>query len=260
MRGEACGFPGRLDAVVTTRATDRPTRLCITRDVDRAGWSACVVVEPGPLADPAALALAAARLDTYDWLVCASPRAVTALHERRGTAEWPAALHAAAVGAATARALREAGAVTPPVTGSGDGAASLWTRLAEAAHWPGQRVLVLTTPGGLTVLAHQLTAAGAHVDVVEAYAMQPRVAGAIRADWAVASPDAVVVTSPRSATVLVDAIGPAALTRPRVVAIGHTTSARLHELGIAHEVAPHADFDRLAPWLEARLAATEAPS
>uniref|UniRef100_UPI0025C2FA8A uroporphyrinogen-III synthase n=1 Tax=Luteitalea sp. TaxID=2004800 RepID=UPI0025C2FA8A len=157
-------------------------------------------------------------------------------------------------------ALHEAGAAAPPVTGSGDGAASLWTRLVDATHWPEQRVLVLTTPGGLTVLADQLATAGARVEVVEAYAMRPRAAADIRHDWAIAPPDAVVVTSPRSADVLVGAIGAAALDSPWVVAIGDTTSERLRGLAIPHDVAPTADLDRLAPWLESRLQAAEVTS
>jgi len=240
--------------------TTRPARIGITRAFDRAGWYGCVVLEPHPPADPTALEAAAARLGAYDWLVCASARAVSALHERRGPAVWPVHLRTAAVGAATARALHEAGVAAPPVTGPGDGAASLWTRLVDATHWPDRRVLVLTTPGGLTVLADQLTTAGARVEVVDAYAMRPRAAADIRHDWAIADPDAVVVTSPRSAGVLVDAIGTAALVSRWVVAIGDTTSERLRGLAIPHDVAPAADLDRLAPWLESRLHATEATS
>jgi uroporphyrinogen-III synthase len=245
---------------VNTIETRRPTRICITRAIERAGWYGCVVLEPHAPADPAALEAAAAHLSVYDWLVCASPRAVSALRERRGPAALPGGLRTAAVGAATARALHEAGAATPPLTGSGDGAASLWARLADAAHWPDQRVLVLTTHGGLTMLADHLTRAGARVEVVEAYAMRPRAAADIQHDWAIAQPDAVVVTSPRSADTLVGAIGSAALVRPCVVAIGDTTSERLRGLAVAHEVAPTADLDRLAPWLESRLRATEAAS
>lgn len=245
---------------MNTIETKRPTRICITRAIERAGWYGCVVLEPQPPADPAALEAAAAQLGVYDWLVCASPRAVSALREWRGPAPWPERLRTAAVGAATARALHEAGAAAPPLTGPGDGAASLWARLADAANWPDQRVLVLTTPGGLTVLADHLTGAGARVKVVEAYAMRPRAATDIRHDWAIADPDAVVVTSPRSADVLVGAIGSAALVRPWVVAIGDTTSERLRGLAIPHDVAPTADLDRLAPWLESRLQAAEATS
>jgi uroporphyrinogen-III synthase len=245
---------------VTTTETKRPTRICITRAIERAGWYGCVVLEPHPPADPAALEAAATHLGVYDWLVCASPRAVSALRGRRGPAAWPVHLRTAAVGAATARALHEAGVAAPPVTGPGDGAASLWTRLVDATHWPEKRVLVLTTPGGLTVLADHLTTAGARVEVIEAYAMRPRAAAEIRHDWAIAHPDAVVVTSPRSAGVLVDAIGVSALVSPWVVAIGDTTSERLRGLAIPHDVAPTADLDRLAPWLESRLHAAEATS
>jgi uroporphyrinogen-III synthase len=245
---------------VTTTEITRPARICITRSTNRAGWYGCVVLEPHPPADPTALKEAAAQLGAYDWLVCASPRAVSALHERRGPAAWPVHLRTAAVGTATARALHQAGVAAPPVTGPGDGAASLWTRLVDATHWPEQRVLVLTTPGGLTVLADHLTTAGARVEVIEAYAMRPRAAADIRHDWAIAHPDAVVVTSPRSAGVLVDAIGVSALASPWVVAIGDTTSERLRGLAIPHDVAPTADLDRLAPWLESRLHAAEATS
>jgi uroporphyrinogen-III synthase len=244
--------------IVSPAEITRPVRICITRAIDRAGWHGCVVLESRPPVDPTALIEAAARLDVYDWLVCASPRAVIALHQRRGPAAWPLHLRTAAVGTATARALHEAGVVTPPVTGPGDGAASLWTRLAHAAHWPGQRALVLTTPGGRTDLADHLTTAGARVEMVDAYAMRARAAADIRHDWAIANPGAVVITSPRSAVVLIDAIGAAALASPWVVAIGDTTSERLRGLAIPHDVAPIADLDRLAPWLESRLRAEEA--
>lgn len=51
-------------------------------------------------------------LDTFDWLVCTSGNAVSALSEVRRSLgfAWPARLRIAAVGSGTARALEEAGA------------------------------------------------------------------------------------------------------------------------------------------------------
>ena len=69
----------------------REWRVAVTRDEDHHGplsaalqhegfepvW--CVVMEQLPSEHPAALEIAAASLDTFDWVVCSSVRAVAAL-------------------------------------------------------------------------------------------------------------------------------------------------------------------------------------
>jgi uroporphyrinogen-III synthase len=108
-------------------------------------------------------------------------------------------------------------------------------------------VLLLTTPGGRTTLVEHLGAAGARVDVVEAYRMVPRDPAEIRRDWAAGGAEALVLASPRAALGLIEAIGGDALKRLRaVVVIGETTASALRPFGIACDVAPDAAFESVA--------------
>lgn len=206
---------------------------------------ACSVVETRPSPMPERLAHAVATLSSYGWLIVSSARGVGAL-AAAGLTTWPRGLRSAAVGPATARALVAVGADPAPIVGIGEGADALWSTLAAEA-WAGVRVLVVTTTGGRVVVEDALRRAGALVDVVEAYHVAPRPAEAIRAAWATADADAVVVTSPRAAAVLVEAIGAEPLQAGvSVIAIGATTHDALRELGIAAHVPPHADFAAVA--------------
>jgi len=155
---------------------------------------ACVILREAPPADPAALDAAARALDEYDWIACASARAVRALRRAR-EGPWPPGVRCAAVGPATARALAEAGADAARVVVGSEGAEALWGVLERLDQWRGRRVLVPTVPGGLRTLAIHLVAAGGRVDEVEAYRMAPRDAAAIAEDWRAARPDALVVGS-----------------------------------------------------------------
>jgi uroporphyrinogen-III synthase len=246
----------------------RARRVAITRDEPEAGPlaealrrrgmvpSACPVLQEAEPADGEQLAKAVAHLDHYAWVVCASVRAVAAL-ARSGVRPWPPGVRTAAVGAATGAALERLGAgasVVPPVAGS----ESLWQALSGRDTWPGRRVLLLTTPGGRTTLPERLRAAGARVDVVEAYRMIPREAAQIRRDWAAAAPEALVLASPRASVGLIDAVGSDALRGLRaVVAIGETTARALRPYGIACTIAPEAAFESVADTV-ARLLADRA--
>jgi uroporphyrinogen-III synthase len=194
-------------------------------------------------------------LAAFDWVVCASARAVHALRQAR-TTPWPAGVRAAAVGEATARALDALGATPPAVVAPEAGADALWDTLRPLDTWTGRRVLVLTTPGGRTTLIDGLRAEGATVEAVEAYAMAPRPAADIRQDWARAGADAVVLASPRAAATLVAAIGrePVAGLRA-VVAIGPTTARELAAQGIACVMPERAAFESVAATLASRLGA-----
>ena len=203
----------------------------------------------GPPDDADALSVVAANLEHYDWVVCASARSVRALTQARGRA-WPAATQAAAVGAHTAKAIREAGVEREPVVAEVEGAAALSDALAHRDQWAGRRVLMPTVAGGLTILAERLRAAGARVDEVHAYRMTPRPGALIQADWTRTRPDAVVLASPAAARGLVNAVGVAALGVLRaVVASGPTTSAALAALDIAYTVSPSAVADEVARHL-----------
>jgi uroporphyrinogen-III synthase len=240
---------------------DEPDTGPLHQALGRRGFAtpACPVLTATAPAEPEMLMRAATRLHQYAWVICASARAVEALCSRR-SGPWPATLRSAAVGHATAAALVAHGATPPPVVADRAGADALWQTLAPMDAWIGLPVLVLTTEGGRTSLIEGLAGAGARVDVVEAYRMTPRPAEAIRADWAAAAPDAVVLASPRTATALVEAVGPDALSGLRaVVAIGGTTAGALAERGVPCRTSPSASFEAVAEML-ARLQEEHAPA
>lgn len=237
-------------------------RVAVTRDEDEHGPLSsalrsegfqpvpCPVMKQWPSQQGAALESAAASLDTFDWIICSSRRAVSALSDLR-TSSWPRAVRTAAVGAATAQALVAAGADPPPVTAEAEGADALWAMLSEL-EWTGRRVLVPTVPGGRRVLLDGLRHAGALVTEIEAYRMAPRAGEHIRADWLSAAPDAAVIASPSTATALVEAVGHEVLVALRaIVAIGPTTEAALTAAALPSRLSMRADFGSAASTLAA---------
>jgi uroporphyrinogen-III synthase len=240
-----------------------PWRVAVTRDEDLDGPLSralrdaglepvlCPVVEEHPPRDAAALGAAAARLEQYDWVLCSSVRAVTALMAARAK-PWPRGVRAAAVGPRTAAALNAAGADPPPLVAGESGADALWRLLQGRETWRDRRVLVPAAPGGRRALIDGLRSAGARVDEVEAYRMLPRPPDLIAATWKALAPDAVVLASPFTAQTLVRSIGRSALTGLRAVAaVGPTTAAALTAHGIPCSVPPRAGFAEVARHLSA---------
>lgn len=234
--------------VAVTR--DEPEGGALTAALAAEGFEPvrCVVMEESTPANPAALAAVASDLDAFDWIICSSVRAVSALAGAR-TAAWPRGVRTAAVGARTAAALVSVGADPEPFVGQSEGADALWSELAKM-EWTGRRVLVPTVPGGRRVIGDALRGAGAVVTEVEAYRMVPRTAARIRTDWNAASPDAAVFGSPLAVNLLVAALGADALAALVArVAIGPTTVAALAAAGVPGEMAAHADFREAARTL-----------
>ncbi|HQZ39358.1 MAG TPA: uroporphyrinogen-III synthase [Vicinamibacterales bacterium] len=255
---------------MTPRAPE-PWRVCVTHDEGPGGPLAsalaacgfrpvfCPVLEERPADRPDRVASVAARLEDFDWVICASARAVRALAAAR-QAPWPRGVRTAAVGRRTGDTLIRAGAHPAPLVAEGDGAEALWQVLDRAAEWHDRRVLVATTPGGRRTLIEALRGAGARVDEVEAYRMCPRDTQAIAADWTTARPDAVVIASPRAAAVLAGAVGVASLKQlEAVMAIGPTTAEALATLEVPCLVAPRADFGEAAHALESVRAERTVP-
>jgi len=245
----------------------RAWRVCVTRDEGPAGALATTLREHAfePAVCPVLvecepersehLRRVAVRLNEFDWIICASARAVRALSAARG-APWPPGVRTAAVGRRTAEALVTAGASPPPVVAEGDGADLLWNVLRHQAEWQDVRVLLPTTSGGRRTLVDALRSAGAAVEEVEAYRMCARDRRAIAGDWAAAAPDAVVLASPRVAAALIEVVGGDALKHLQaVVAIGHTTADALTARGIPALVPAIADFREVARVLAACRAA-----
>jgi len=153
----------------------------------------------------------------------------------------------AAIGPATAAALAEHGipvtTVTEPGAEHGRGlvaaliAAEHGARqVDEATPLAGRRVLYPGSDRARSQVPDDLRAAGATVDVVEAYRNRPdlalarTLAQALRAGGL----DGLLITSPSNVEALVTAAGadwPGLLDRVRVVAIGPTTSAELRARG-----------------------------
>lgn len=229
-----------------------PWRVAVTRTDDGDAASsepepAGVVTVPVPVLravpapDREKVAAVARRLEDFDWVICASVRSVRALVDARG-GRWPAHVRTAAVGPVTAAALTEAGAVHP-VVGEAFNARALWETLRPLDAWPERRVLVATVAGGRRDLSDGLRSVGAALTEVEAYALQPRPAEAIREDWHRAAADAAIIGSGSSAKHLLSVLGAAAL-RPlkAIVVLGSTPAAVLAAADIPHNVAPAATF------------------
>lgn len=159
--------------VVVTRPAGTGNELA----ADLRALGAAVLSFPAIIIEPLALSrLSRYLLDeiaSFDFAVFISPSAVTRLFAvfRRA---WPANTRPAAVGAATARALRYevlADVLEPPV-GAGAGAEALLA-LPVLAQLAGRRVLIVGGEGGRDELAAELIRRGATVDKVALYRRAP---------------------------------------------------------------------------------------
>ncbi len=128
----------------------------------------CPLTRTAPPADPAALRRVAARADSFDWAVFSSVRGVEAfVVARRGRRPiFPAGMRVAAVGAATARAVRDAGGRVS-FQPKDESAAGL------VADWPdepqGSAIFVPRAEKGRHELVLSLRQRGARVTEVVAY-------------------------------------------------------------------------------------------
>jgi uroporphyrinogen-III synthase len=227
--------------VAVTR-DDESTSALFQRDVDLGVLTpvSCPVLVEGPAPDPDRLAAIARQLDQYDWIICVSARAVKPLQDASGGV-WPKGPRTAAVGSATAAAMRAAGA--EPLVGDAFNASALLEKLLSVDSWSGRRALVTTVAGGRRELIDGLRAAGATVTELEAYTMQPRPAADILRDWQAAQPDAAVIGSAETARHLIEAVGVDALRKLKaLVPIGPTTAAALARAGIIAEPPGRATF------------------
>jgi uroporphyrinogen III methyltransferase / synthase len=190
----------------------------------------------------------------YDLLCLTSPNGVRLLFERLAAAVLDArALHGArvaAIGPATARALREHGILADVVPDRAV-AESLVEALGEE---PVRRALIARARVARDVLPDALRAAGAEVDVLELYEtvaepLSPQRLHAVRAA------DYVTFTSASTVTNLLSAAGGTLDTSARLASIGPITSEALRSHGLepAFEADPH-DLDGLLAALAADAA------
>jgi uroporphyrinogen III methyltransferase/synthase len=233
--------------IVVTRARTQVSELAATL----AAYGADVIEVPTiEVAEPsdggAGLARAAACVDAYDWVVFTSTNAVerfcTPLRDARAFGR----AQVAAVGSATADALRDRNVVADLVPER-----FVAESLVDAFPAGSGRVLLPQAAGARPVLADGLRAKGWHVDVVEAYRTvtgRPSEA-ALRA---AATAHAITFTSSSTVTGYLEVAGLDAVP-PVVASIGPITSRAAKELGV--DVTIEADPSTVDGLVEALLRA-----
>ena len=230
-RGRVTRLSGRVVATTRDGAVDDPlTELLEQEGAKVVLWPTLAFEAPE---DPAPLAKARADAwaGVYDWVVFTSARAVQSLGDGSLV---PAGVRIAAVGRATAEALRATG-WRVDVTGDSD-ATGLAREIAGAGPLAGARVLFPAASLAGSALEEALSASGAVVERVEAYrtVMAPPDAARVRADLD-AGVDAVVFASPSAVSSLAGSLGavwPKVLARTGVAAIGPSTERALVEAGV----------------------------
>ncbi len=218
--------------VLVTRAAHQAGKL--SEALRAAGFEPVEVpvLEIQPPLDRAPLDIALRRLHTYDWLIVTSTNAVRAL-AASGLPDQISGLKVAAVGEATAAAARKAGLAVEVVPES---YVAEYLVEALAGLVAGKRILLARAEVARDVIPDALRAAGATVDVVDAYRNAlPESAPALLRAALEKSIAAATFTSSSSVTHLADAARAAGIAFPfagvRAVSIGPITSATLRQHG-----------------------------
>lgn len=223
--------------VLVTRAAHQAGKLSEALRAMGAEPVEVPVLEIQPPASYEPLDRALRQLGRYDWLILTSANSVRAITERAAvlniSLKREFAGQVAAIGDATATATRKAG-LSAPLVPDAYVAESLLKDLAGLA--AGRRFLLARAAVARDVIPDALKAAGAHVDVVEAYrnGMPAGTPGLLREALS-AGVDAVTFTSSSSVTHLADAARVAEIVFPfagvAAISIGPITSKTLRELG-----------------------------
>ncbi len=232
--------------VLIGRPAGRSTQLIRMLADEGAGAQAVPLIDVVPPEDSAELdaALMTLAAGEPEWVVFSSVNAVSAVIDRASALGLrpavPAGTRVAAVGPATARALRNAGVAVDLLPGAG-GSSSALAAVFPTAH-PGDTVVLPRSGIGadtlpdalrergyavLTALAYTTTAATLAISVVE--------------DLAAGRYQAVVVTSPSGVAALTGA-DPA--TGTVMIAIGEPTARALAEAGIPADQVAEEPTDR----------------
>jgi uroporphyrinogen-III synthase/uroporphyrinogen III methyltransferase/synthase len=195
------------------------------------------VLEIRPPESFAALDAALRQLDRFDWLILTSANTVRALAERAAELEiafsQPDSLKVGAVGEGTAAAARKAGLEVAFIPEAYVAESLIEGLLNQAA---GQRVLLARAAVARDVIPAALRAAGAQVDVVDAYRNVVPEAAPEQLRRALAEGiDAAAFTSSSSVSHLAEAARLAGVEWPfagvLAVSIGPITSETLRSLG-----------------------------
>jgi len=214
--------------VVVTRArAQSPTLVAGLRAQGAQVLEVPTIAIAGPADGGAALAAAVARLGEVAWVVLASTNAVDALFEHLYDARQLAGVRVAAVGRATADALRIHGVVADLVPAQANAEAVLAAFPPPPAS--GGQVLLPQADRARLVLADGLAALGWHVEAVEAYRTVPVAVSSDLLERALAA-DAICFTSGSTVDSWAAAAGPA--TPPVVASIGPVTTAAIRSHGM----------------------------
>lgn len=213
--------------VVVTRAVEQAEELSSALLTNGFLPVACpLIAVAAPDDDGAALAVAIRSLSAYDWVVFASTNAVA---RTLGVALVPARCRVAAVGEATAEALRVHG-VTPSLVPSTFTARAL----VEAFPRGNGEVLLPRAVDGDDALPEGLRAKGWSVDVVAAYRTVSLTPSPVVLAQAERS-DVITFTSPSTVGAWVSTGG---RTPPFVAAIGPVTEAAARRSGLEVHLVP----------------------
>jgi uroporphyrinogen-III synthase len=217
-----------------------------------------------PPEDPSPLLDAVRRSGSYDWIVFTSVNGVAAVDWALGalgrrSSELGKA-RVAAIGPATAAAVRETLGLEVSVLPSEYRAESLAASLLEAEADPGRAHIFLPRAAeAREVLPRLLEEAGAEVDEVPAYRtilVDGARAGGLRASLAAGEVDWLTFTASSTVRGFVEAVG-TDVGRSRVAAVGPITAGTARELGLpVHAVASEFTIEGLVEALvEAETAA-----
>lgn len=223
--------------VLITRAVHQASKLSEGLRVLGAEPVEVPVIEIQPPQDFASLDRALTDLATYDWLILTSANTAHALVGRAAslglTSSATSHLSVAAIGEATAAAAREAGF---PVTLVPETYVAESLAKSLAGQTRGKKVLLVRAAIARDVIPDALRAAGATVDVVDAYRnVMPESAPALLREALQKGIAAAAFTSSSAVTHLAEAARQAGIAFPfagvAAISIGPITSATLRELG-----------------------------
>jgi len=195
------------------------------------------VLEIQPPADMAPLDRALRALDSYDWLILTSANTARSLEERTHSLGLSLVagprLQVAAIGEATAAAARKVGLPVALVPEAYVAEALVKSLASQCA---GKKILLARAEIARDVIPDALLAAGAQVDVVDAYRnVMPAAAPESLRKALEKGIDAATFTSSSSVTHLAEAARAAGIAFPfasvRAVSIGPVTSQTLRALG-----------------------------
>jgi uroporphyrinogen-III synthase len=200
------------------------------------------LIETGPPDDAGrALREVWQRRQDFDWLALSSATAVEVLKPLFERSPVSSTLKVAAVGPATARALRQVG-IAPALVGDGAGGAAL-ADLLEREALSGS-VLIVAAQEGRPELAERLIGHGWRVEAVPGYTTRTRRLRPQEREALVAS-DLVVLASPSAVAAYEEAVGPSNEGAAVLVTIGPTTAEAAREISTRVLVASSPDDDGL---------------